>query len=101
MKWCILVVMLSATTYHVESGGDSMFTNSWFPWDSSIMTTVFPETTLIQSTTPLRARPTMKLLPSCGTFRENQAIFCPPGWTFGWYKFQETYCCYPQGYVAP
>ena len=89
----------------MESGGDSYLSHDRFPWDPSIMKSVLQETTrmtstLIPSTTLIRARPTMKLLPSCGSFRQGQIIYCPPGWTFGWIKRNVTYCCYPQDYVA-
>lgn len=117
MGWCILVILLSgkvlhfsshlenfnkyciiAATYHVESGGNSFHSDEWFSWDPSNMMSVIKETTSI---IPLfRGRPTMKNLPSCGSFREGRTIHCPPGWTFGWYKPNEIYCCYPQDYIA-
>lgn len=120
MGWCILVVILSckvlhfpsnleklnkscfiAATFHVDSGGNSFHSDEWFPWDSSIMMSVIEETTtIIPSTSLLRRHPTMKTLPSCGSFRKGQIIYCPPGWTFGWYKLNETYCCYPKDFIA-
>lgn len=88
----------------MESGGDAFISNEWFSLNPSRMMSFIQETTTLSSTILpklVKPRPTMQSLPSCGSFREGQAIYCPPGWTFGWYKLNVTYCCYPQDYVAP
>lgn len=86
----------------MESGGDDYITNVWFTVNPSNMISDFQETTTLTTTILpvfIRPRPTMKSLPSCGSFRKGQDIYCPPGWKFGWYTLDVIYCCYPPGYV--